>query len=482
MAEPLPFRPPVPASTILSQLLALQTSPSRHPVSSKLTTGLAEIDSHVLRGGIPRGCVVGISSGVGAADAEEAVFLEGLSAGRLVALHLLVRSLLERPGSRAAIVDSTGGFPLRVLARVVRWQVERRGRGLDVGEGEGGVEERVNGVLERVSITRVFDVEGLWEVLGELRSGTEQTGATTEPEDVVQTSGKDVRPLPSSDASKDIFGNERDERRAGNMIVEIMDSEEEDDDDDLSSPISAGRQISSPKLSSRPHEKSDARSSNPPSSREPPTTEIILIDTLTSLITTLFANTERSNAHTILASLSHVLTSLTRSSNLAVFLLNTLTSRPSYKVSSTQGRQTSIFAGVTSTPSLGIIFDNFVDLHLICHSLPATAEDAEKFYDVRTQGSEDGERAENAMAGQKSDDVRFANVIEVLRDEAPGPDRWIGVQDGEKPRKLTSREQMWAAFGITDTVGLAKVDFDPPGERERTGKGGYQNVGFGRRP
>lgn len=99
----------------------------------------------------------------------------------------------------------------------------------------------------------------------------------------------------------------------------------------------------------------------------------------------------------------------------------------------------------------------------MCHSLPARAEDAEKLYDARTQGNEDDERSENAMAGQKEDDMRFANIIEALRDEAPDPNRWIGVEDGEKPKKLKSREQMWAAFAITDTVGLAKVDFDPRG-------------------
>ena len=60
---------------------------------------------------------------------------------------------------------------------MVREQVRAAWPGSE-SRGAGAVEARVRSCLERVSVSRVFDLEGLWEVLGELEmaSGTPPEG------------------------------------------------------------------------------------------------------------------------------------------------------------------------------------------------------------------------------------------------------------------------------------------------------------------
>lgn len=90
---------------------------------------------------------------------------------------------LEAKGRpKAAVIDTTGSFPISLLAEVIRSRVSRAKRGT-VWEGpdarearladhdqinDRDVEEKVRQHLEKVSISRVFDAEGLWEVLGEI--------------------------------------------------------------------------------------------------------------------------------------------------------------------------------------------------------------------------------------------------------------------------------------------------------------------------
>jgi hypothetical protein len=77
-----------------------------------------------------------------------------------------VASLLQHPGSSAAVVDATGGFDvvgvyLGVLA------------GLKRTAGQAGVEEMAQEILGRVEIMRVFDFVGMREAVGEVRGGLE---------------------------------------------------------------------------------------------------------------------------------------------------------------------------------------------------------------------------------------------------------------------------------------------------------------------
>ena len=163
-----PFFQPISAASILNGMLrAYQSNPQ-----APLTTGISSIDSHdgVLGGGIPQGCVIGISS-----DLSE-------GSGRILALRLLIRDLLhfKNRHKRAIIIDSTGTFPLLTLLEVIKGCV---------GEISDGTTKTASGqrmpwrekviverLLDRIGITRVFDLEGVWDVLGEIRTGRDGQG------------------------------------------------------------------------------------------------------------------------------------------------------------------------------------------------------------------------------------------------------------------------------------------------------------------
>jgi hypothetical protein len=96
-----------------------------------------------------------------------------------------------RSRPKAAVIDTTGSFPISLLAKVIRSRVSRAKRGI-AWEGlearkarlanqdqinDRDVEEDVRKHLEKVTISRVFDAEGLWEVLGEVtRNSRTQLG------------------------------------------------------------------------------------------------------------------------------------------------------------------------------------------------------------------------------------------------------------------------------------------------------------------
>lgn len=477
------FHPPVPASTILSQLRKTQTDPSTGLKLPRLRTGVGDIDDYLLFGGVQRGCVVGVSSGYVVSGREGGRgYASGGDAegdtGRLSTLHVLARTLLERPHAQASVIDATGSFPLVLLAGVVRWCVER-GVGVGTaGGGGGGVEERVNGVLERVGITRVFDVEGLWEVLGEVGGGNRGAEGGGEAKGVEM----DEKGGTAEDRGLDEEGGMHDgppeEVLPSAGTPEIMDSEEDDDDDDdldTNRPAKPEPQppTKEPSLNTRSHKASALAIP----SRTHLITEIVVVDNLTTLITTLFAHTSPPAAHALLAQLALTLTTLTHSSSLTVFLLNTLVKKSTKAKNANperrRQRQHSVFAAMTATPSLGMVFDNFVDLHLMCHSLPARAGDAEGVYGVERRDNEDGDGGSGEDAGTGAEgkgdrqrerggevgDIRFANVVEVLKDECPQLERWEGVSCEERPGRVVNREQRWATFRVTQGVGLEDDEF-----------------------
>ena len=164
-------------------LRAYQSKPQ-----APLTTGISSIDSQdgVLGGGIPQGCVIGISS-----DLSE-------GSGRILALRLLIRDLLhfKNRHRRAIIIDSTGTFPLLTLLEVIKGCV---------GEISDGTTKTASGVrmpwrekviverlLDRIGITRVFDLEGVWDVLREIRAGRDGQGEEEEGRGEDEEGGKQV--------------------------------------------------------------------------------------------------------------------------------------------------------------------------------------------------------------------------------------------------------------------------------------------------
>ncbi|KAI0096796.1 hypothetical protein GGR51DRAFT_492280 [Nemania sp. FL0031] len=118
-----------------------------------LATGCAEIDDVLLvGGGFERGCVVGVS-------AEEVDF------GVLIGLQTIARALVfgDSRGRAAIITTLPVTAILPTLRDVIRSQAQ-----VKLGAGNPGVDAEVRRSLEAISISRIFDIEGLWEVLREL--------------------------------------------------------------------------------------------------------------------------------------------------------------------------------------------------------------------------------------------------------------------------------------------------------------------------
>lgn len=100
--------------------------------------------------------------------------------GRILALRLMTRDLLrfENRHQRAMVVDTTGTFPLATLLEVIKGCVGEINDGTTKTPAGQRMPWRekviVEGLLERIGITRVFDLEGVWEVVGEIRCGRDE--------------------------------------------------------------------------------------------------------------------------------------------------------------------------------------------------------------------------------------------------------------------------------------------------------------------
>lgn len=177
----------------------------------------------------------------------------------------------EADPSRAMVVTAQ---PPATILPALRDAVkaELAARGVTGAEVRG----RLVSCLERVSITRVFDLEGLWEVLGDLdippeSPGSEAASLVPEPEEdpevLLASQGQEevVSPEPERITLPDLKPvHESPQRRP--VRTEIADSEEEDDisdgEDGKDNDINAGKNDEAPAPSSS--ELSDL--SPPPSS------------------------------------------------------------------------------------------------------------------------------------------------------------------------------------------------------------------------
>ncbi|KAK1996384.1 hypothetical protein LX36DRAFT_682425 [Colletotrichum falcatum] len=136
-----------------------------------LRVGCREVDEELLVGGFERGTVVGIS-----AESEQM--------GLFISLQVLASTLCEKGCSDVAkendaraivITTQPPATVLPALRDAVKAELGARGTdGADV-------KSRLRDCLERVSMSRVFDLEGLWEVLGDLDFPTESLALQTPP-------------------------------------------------------------------------------------------------------------------------------------------------------------------------------------------------------------------------------------------------------------------------------------------------------------
>ncbi|KAI5925805.1 hypothetical protein F4810DRAFT_34470 [Camillea tinctor] len=488
------------------KLYALEVE-RRRKVRHVSATGCQEIDREVLgAGGWERGTVVGIS-------AEE-----GGEVGVLIGLQTIAHSLLfnggnekagtEGEGERAAIVTTLSATSILPLLRDVLRAVARQ----KLGKGTA-VEEEVRRCLRRISVSRVFDIEGLGEVIAELEGeadgSAELRGAGNAKEEespAEEVSGKTASPPPREESPPMTLPPLRipshadtQIRRQGTRKDEIRDSEDEDDE-----------LLSSPSPSSPPEPSPPAAPAVSPQPAPPPS--LILITHFSTLLTTLFAQraADRPAAHAALQRLASRLRALARTRGALVMLLNSTTATFTPSVPAmpplppeTQQQQPPTLRSIFSRgenrrnhkPAFGGTFAQFLDVHVLCSRVPRGVGDAE----ILTSAAA-GEIGEDVEGGGV---VRWVWAVEVLLDEVgwweeieeeeeeeedgkiekgKGKGKGKAVEGqgmvgekGEKGKKRyrrRNREQKWGAVDVRD--GVLVVDAFGR-ERYRVKQGSYRN-------
>ncbi|RDL41077.1 uncharacterized protein BP5553_01056 [Venustampulla echinocandica] len=316
----------------------------------------------------------------------------------LSSLNTAIENPKPKPKPKAAIIDTTGSFPLPLLAKVLKSRIleDRSVDGVnDDRRGGNALEEAVQLCLEMVTISRVFDVEGLLEVLDEIERGNQPNGVY-----------------------------EATSQEQPGRSLEISDSQ----DESLSPAATSPRRTT-------------------PSTGEG-SIEVIIVDNMTQIINELFPRREKSNVYTLLDSLSLALHTLSRKQNILTLLHNSAVDINSYHPQHQKPQANknplpppptpSVFRSNPRKPALGKLFEQFPQLHIFISALPMRRRDAEILYG--------GEKDE--------EDVRLCWVIEVLKDECPklnllgmGNKKATGRGD-----EFGGREGMWMPVDIAGGV------------------------------
>ncbi|TEY73036.1 hypothetical protein BOTCAL_0084g00150 [Botryotinia calthae] len=443
-------KPPAPVHPITAdQLLELEERQralfnEKDDVPARIRTGCQEIDDYVLcagkdtlNGGFERGIVVGLS----AADGDES------TGSRMISLNLIASVLLQNidlvnaiqksqseSGSsikpKVVVVDTTGSFNLPLLVKILRSRLlkrryEMRSRdditknlndGHNTNEStEIGIQKEVNALLELVAISRVFDIEGLWEILSELGRPNDQP--------INNGGDQEIPTITASHTRKPVEGEAEPFHK---IPDEICDSE--DEDIELTPP---------PVKPTAP---------NPSSIETSP--EILIIDSMHYLISHLFTHSEKVSAHNLLSLLSQTLHTLTHTQNILTILHNTTISTKANFTSQQLPRQPppppptiqSIFSSPGQKPALGRIFDDFLNLHIMISKLPKKREDVE----ILSRRDD-----HTSHFGNENEHVMYSFILEVLRDECPvlGGDRRLG-------RRFGDRDERWGVFEMGVDLGV----------------------------
>ncbi|KAH6894169.1 hypothetical protein B0T10DRAFT_558325 [Thelonectria olida] len=364
-------------------------------------TGCPELDNYVLLGGLERGSVVGLS-----AEDEEIGVQLGLQtlAHGLCREGSLANGLVITPKPAAAILGGLRG--------AVRAELR------ETGAADGEALAKTRECLDRVMLSCVFDLDGLWEVLADLDRPSEEDEDRDEGE-----AGKS--------------GQETVEEKEV-QVDEIADSQ--DEDDEPLSPDVGPQQPSPPQRERR---------------RQPKLPDLIIITHFSSLLTSLFTHREKSAAHSALQLLGAHIRHLARNlpSSPMILLLNSTssssTATPAQSAALSSKKQQpldptlrSIFnpppppgyaphAGAASSrrnkPSFGLVFSQLLHVHLLLTQLPRSIADAE------TAAAAFRHQADAPAA-------RAVWVVEVLLDD-------MGVWEGRKGARR-DREQRWTAVDV----------------------------------
>ncbi|XXH02787.1 hypothetical protein Hte_009173 [Hypoxylon texense] len=153
-SSPFPLAEPVSGATLYELEVTRREKLRRR---GRIRTGCVEIDETVLLGGFERGSVVGVS-------AEDGDF------GLLVGLQTAARAVVFGTAQRAAIITTLAAqVILPTLRDVIKAQVTAK-LGPAANQQQAAVNAEVRRCLEQISVSRVFDIEGLWEVMSELET------------------------------------------------------------------------------------------------------------------------------------------------------------------------------------------------------------------------------------------------------------------------------------------------------------------------
>ncbi|KAM0357523.1 hypothetical protein ACHAPY_004766 [Fusarium culmorum] len=377
--------PHFPLEPIPASVLARKEANRRDAVAllGSYKTGCAVVDENVLLGGFDRASIVGVS-----AEDEELgvqVILLIFFVYKL-GFQTLAHSLCEGTVTNGLLITpKPASVMLTGLRDAIKAELQKRGHTADI-------KTRLRECLDKVMLSRVFDLDGLWEVLQDLDGSLQ-----VEKEDVV---------LPRQE--KETQKQDATEAQA----EEIQDSQ--DDDDEAFSPL---RQASQPPLQD---EKLPSQTTPHP--------EFIVMTHFSSLLTSLFAHREKSAARTALQLLGSHLRDLSHNlpSNPLILLLNSTSSSfsgPASTITSTSPAKQAFvdptlrsifnppsaigYSSRRTKPNFGLSFTQLLDLHILCTRIPKTKKDAEL-----------------AVQPRSGEEAKMVWVVEVLLDE-------MGVWEGE---------------------------------------------------
>ncbi|KAH8711136.1 hypothetical protein HC256_007951 [Beauveria bassiana] len=361
--------------------------------------GCTELDGALLRGGLQRGSIVGIS-----AD------FDGF--GLLMGLQSMIRAILDGSVNRALVITPK---PLASVTKLIVGILKSELSNYELDPAK--LQEKCHTSLEGVMLSVVFDIDGIWQTLAELlQPGNRGTPASVELEEGI-TNGLNT------------------ERDSPNM--EIHDSK----DEGMSPSTEHGCIVSENGTGPPSFEAHGKRSS----AMSPP--EIIVVTHFSTLLTSLFARRENAAAHQSLALLKTRLRWLSRSSSMPLLLLvNSTMEEPStkHKASapelnglaasnrSSDATLRSIFAYVRtlrpSKPSFGIVFSQFLDLHLLCT-------------DISGQERASYSLGEHSALTQTSHRRLGPTLVEVLQDN---------LELNSPHARECHREQRWAILDVSN--------------------------------
>lgn len=221
-------------------------------------------------------------------------------------------------GGSATLIDSTLSFDLRRLFKILE------GNQATADPGRNGKEEATR-MLHRLKISKVFDLVGLNEAVGEMREGME---GETKGEGVKA----DGKAFPST----------------------IQDSQEDEDEmlDDL------------PAAGSKGDEKPRAPAPGPAETTGKPTRRLLIINDLSQLLMPETRNSW-SRGQALLSSFMRSLLHLSRNHNVCTLVICSPGKKPAEHF-----EQRSIFKSCKLKPALGREIGHLVDTHSYVHQMP----------------------------------------------------------------------------------------------------------------